>query len=305
MHALRLSMRRVPRSLVPRNASTRPAGHADEVGAGVVRDRGMRACGGHAKSAPFGTASFIVHPAAGPPRVRIGDVPTCACPRRRGSRFPVCAAVDTDSSTGARVPSGAVVALATTIVAVRIHVFRWLTLLGVATLVVAWPSGSSDARADDATTVAQAAAPAAIDGASIEGSWSWPVAPPHPVLRGYDVSGPYDAGHRGVDLGAAPGAAVTSPADGTVRFAGVVVDRPVLSITHDNGSISSFEPVEAVVAAGDRVTRGDVVGYLSNDLAHAPSGGLHLGARVDGDYRNPLFLLGTIPAAVLVPPRGG
>ncbi|MGO2110984.1 MAG: peptidoglycan DD-metalloendopeptidase family protein [Pseudoclavibacter sp.] len=142
---------------------------------------------------------------------------------------------------------------------------------------------------------------AAADLDALEGSWSWPVAPPHPVTRPFELTGPYAPGHRGIDLEVAAGASIAAPADGVVRFAGVVVDRPVLSIEHDNGSVSSFEPVDAVVSAGDRVERGHVVGTLSTTVSHEPTGGLHLGARVDGGYLNPLLLLGALAPAVLLP----
>src|SRR5689334_20246084 len=61
------------------------------------------------------------------------------------------------------------------------------------------------------------------------GTWSWPIAPPHPVARAYLAPPtPYGAGHRGIDIGAAEGSPVLAPDDGVVHFAGVVVDRPVL-----------------------------------------------------------------------------
>lgn len=142
----------------------------------------------------------------------------------------------------------------------------------------------------------------AVPRASVaEGSWSWPVAPPHPVTRPFDMSGPYEAGHRGIDLGVPAGAAVAAPADGVVRFAGVVVDRPVLSIEHGDGSVSSFEPVDPAVQQGDPVERGQIIGHVSKTISHDPNGGLHLGARIDDDYLNPLLLLGELPPSVLLP----
>ena len=133
------------------------------------------------------------------------------------------------------------------------------------------------------------------------GTWSWPTGAPAAVLRYFDLPHPYAAGHRGVDLHAQAGAQVLAPDDGVVHFAGVVVDRPVLSIRHPSGFISSFEPVDAVVRAGDAVSRGQVVATLSTTISHAPVGGMHLGARLDGAYVNPLALLGAIPRAVLLP----
>ena len=132
--------------------------------------------------------------------------------------------------------------------------------------------------------------------------WWWPVAAPHPIARPYLAPATaYGAGHRGVDIRAPAGVLVRAPADGIVHFAGFVVDRPVLSIAHAGGVLSGFEPVEASVAAGDRVRRGQVVGVLL--AGHCAMSCLHLGARVDGEYVNPLLFLGDVPRAVLLPVR--
>ena len=144
-------------------------------------------------------------------------------------------------------------------------------------------------------------ATSAITTVTAPGTWLWPVDAPRPVTRGFDLRNPYAAGHRGIDIGAEPGARVSSPADGVVRFAGVVVDRSVLSIEHDDGTVSSFEPVDPSVAVGDRVERGQTVASVSTSIRHAPDGGLHLGARVEGRYVDPLLLLERPPAAILLP----
>lgn len=130
--------------------------------------------------------------------------------------------------------------------------------------------------------------------------WAWPVAAPHPIARPYVAPAtPYSAGHRGIDIRSPAGVEVRAPADGVVHFAGVVVDRPVISIRHAGGVISSFEPVEPLVSTGDRVRRGDVIGILLP--GHCASPCLHLGARVDGEYVNPLLLLGGLEHSVLYP----
>lgn len=130
--------------------------------------------------------------------------------------------------------------------------------------------------------------------------WIWPVAAPHPVVGPFVAPPtPYGAGHRGIDIAAAPGSEVRSPAAGVVHFAGFVVDRPVISIDHGGGVLSSFEPVAPSVVAGEPVARGQVIGILQ--AGHCPGGCLHLGARVDGAYVNPLQFLGGMPRAVLYP----
>jgi murein DD-endopeptidase MepM/ murein hydrolase activator NlpD len=164
----------------------------------------------------------------------------------------------------------------------------------VACLLVELPSSS-------ATAAAAGSGASAARGAV----WSWPVAAPHPVVRPFvGPPHPWSPGHRGIDVEATPGAVVLAPDDGVVHFAGVVVDRPVLSIEHADGVLSSVEPVTAVVVTGDVVTRGQTVGVL--DPGHcADQGCLHLGARVDGEYVSPLLFLGGVEPSVLLPTRPG
>jgi len=132
--------------------------------------------------------------------------------------------------------------------------------------------------------------------------WQWPVDPPHTVTRPFQApTTAYGPGHRGIDIAAAPGAEVRAPADGTVSFAGVVVDRPVVSIRHADGLVSSVEPVVPLVAAGDAVVAGQVVGTLAAEPRHEPDGGLHLGARLHGEYVDPALLLAALQHAVLLP----
>ena len=159
------------------------------------------------------------------------------------------------------------------------------------------------------------AAPAAAGAAAVPGSgasrlgmdvaapaWEWPVEPPHPLARPYLAPAtPYAAGHRGIDIRAPAGARILAPADGVVHFAGFVVNRPVLSIAHAGGVLSSYEPVQTELVAGDVVHRGQVVGVLLD--GHCASACLHLGARIGGEYVNPLLFLGGMKWSVLLPSR--
>lgn len=100
------------------------------------------------------------------------------------------------------------------------------------------------------------------------------VAAPPPLLRPVEgrLLGEFDAptatwapGHRGVDLFAIAGTPVLAAADGVVAFAGTVVDREVLSIDHDGSGErwrTTYEPVHANVRAGQRVSRGQLVGWV-------------------------------------------
>ena len=131
--------------------------------------------------------------------------------------------------------------------------------------------------------------------------WSWPVDSPHSVVRPYIApETPYSAGHRGVDL-AAPGGTVYAPAEGVVHFAGTVVDRPVLSIEHAGGVLSSYEPVVTHLGAGDPVVRGQALGLVVP--GHCDSPCLHFGVRERGEYVSPLVWIGGLEPAVLLPTR--
>lgn len=123
--------------------------------------------------------------------------------------------------------------------------------------------------------------------------WLWPSGDPVPVARAFDdLEHNWLPGHRGVDLDVLVGSPVYAPADGTVVVAGVIVDRPVVSVSH--GSVrSTFEPVEATVTPGDEVRKGDVIGHVAS--GHSP-GALHWGVKSGPrTYHDPLrFLVGPI-----------
>ena len=142
---------------------------------------------------------------------------------------------------------------------------------------------------------------AVVPSAAADGDWRWPVDPPRVVERPFIAPAtPYSAGHRGADFGA--GTSLYAPAAGTVRFAGVVVDRPVLSIDHGGGVISSYEPVVASVAKGDSVAAGQVIGTILGGHCRSPC--VHMGVRVNGEYVSPMSFFGEIPRAILLPTRG-
>ena len=143
--------------------------------------------------------------------------------------------------------------------------------------------------------------------AATVGTWDWPLAAPQTLLRPYIAPAtPYSAGHRGIDIEAHGTeetllTAVTAPASGTVHFAGFVADRPVLSIRHPGGVISSFEPVTTALVIGDAVRAGQQIGTL--EVGHCSSLCLHFGVRIDGGYVSPLLFLGGVPRAVPLPTR--
>jgi murein DD-endopeptidase MepM/ murein hydrolase activator NlpD len=187
---------------------------------------------------------------------------------------------------------------------------RMLTLAILTALLVVLPLGGTPSagaaqvhtRGHSDSTGGVAAGDAAGGAAAIRGSWRWPVGPPHPLARPYLAPPtPYAAGHRGIDIRAEDGTPVRAPDDGVVHFVGVVVDRAVISIDHGDGVLSSFEPVTSSLGTGDAVLRGEVIGTLL--AGHCTTPCLHLGARVDGAYVNPLLFLDGVPWSVLLPAR--
>ncbi|MBG6180655.1 murein hydrolase activator EnvC family protein [Arthrobacter sp. CAN_A1] len=151
-------------------------------------------------------------------------------------------------------------------------------------------------------------------GIAAEPSWTWPLSPTPRVLRHFEPPAQrWLPGHRGVDLAATGTVDIRSPAQGRVVFTGWVVDRPVVTVDHGGGLISSFEPVVAGLKRGDLVQAGQPVGTLAPEPqasepgvpgSHCSSTCLHWGVRRDGDYVNPLdFVLDRRPS-ILLPLHG-
>ena len=128
--------------------------------------------------------------------------------------------------------------------------------------------------------------------------WQWPIPAPHEVVEVFDAPDqPYGAGHRGIDIAVdGPGAEVRAVEVGTVRFAGAVAGRGVVSVLHADGLISTYEPVQASVQQGQKVDAGDVLGTVAPESATGSHCTevlcLHLGARRGQEYLDPLLLLG-------------
>ena len=156
---------------------------------------------------------------------------------------------------------------------------------------------------------ALAATPAAGFGV---GTWSphapyvSPITPMRVLALARLPAEPWHAGHRGLDLAAAPGHEVVASAPGVVSFVNVVVDRPVLTIRHDDGALSTVEPVESHLEVGARVSRGQVIGTVSEVPGHcAPDTCVHWGVRVAGEYIDPLDVLAGFGPVVLLPRGAG
>lgn len=130
-------------------------------------------------------------------------------------------------------------------------------------------------------------------------AWVWPVESPV-IERAFEAPAhAYGPGHRGLDVSAGS-VHLRAPADGVIAFKGAVAGRGVLTIDHGEGLVTTLEPIDATLNAGDRVRRGAAVGTISVG-GHTASGTVHFGVRRDGEYINPLLLLGGVPRAVLLP----
>ncbi|EOD69157.1 peptidase [Amycolatopsis vancoresmycina DSM 44592] len=136
---------------------------------------------------------------------------------------------------------------------------------------------------------------------------SWPLSPVPVVTKYFDApETPFGAGHRGVDLAAVPGQDVLAADAGVVVFAGMVGGRPVLSVDHDGGLRTTYEPVVPKVAVGEQVYRGQVLGtVLAGHLGCPTAACLHWGVRRGEEYVDPLALTGETGEYRLKPWGGG
>ena len=140
------------------------------------------------------------------------------------------------------------------------------------------------------------AAPAAAD----RGPWGWPLAGPREVVRPFaPPASAYGAGHRGVDLPSAPGAAVRASGAGRVTYAGLLAGRGVVVVSH--GALrTTYEPVTASVDVGQAVALGEVVGRLERGHLGCPvQACLHWGLRRGEEYLDPVRLVERGPVRLL------
>lgn len=132
------------------------------------------------------------------------------------------------------------------------------------------------------------------------GTWTWPVT--GPVIRGFDPpDSPYGSGHRGIDVAAPAGSVALAPADGRVAFAGPVGGRLFLTIDHGGGLESTMSWVTSIdVRRGDLVVQGQPVARTGGGHAGDPVANLHLGARLDDVYVDPLEYLSSLDLTTLI-----
>ncbi|WP_113700168.1 M23 family metallopeptidase [Nonomuraea lactucae] len=133
------------------------------------------------------------------------------------------------------------------------------------------------------------ASPAAADPTS----WRWPLDGHQRILRRFAPPPErWLSGHRGIDLAARPSAPVLAASAGTVRYAGPLAGRGVVSIDHPGGLRTTYIPVTASVRRGQHVARGDRLGVVEESLTHCREPCLHWGLLRAPRYLDPLLLLG-------------
>ncbi|MEV0199927.1 M23 family metallopeptidase [Nonomuraea sp. NPDC050691] len=123
--------------------------------------------------------------------------------------------------------------------------------------------------------------------------WRWPVEGRVRIARPF--APPLErwlAGHRGIDLAAPPGTPVLAAGAGTVRYAGRLAGRGVVSIEHPGGLRTTYLPVALSVRRGQRVSPGDRLGTLEEPTGHCEGSCLHWGLLRPPRYLDPLLLLG-------------
>jgi murein DD-endopeptidase MepM/ murein hydrolase activator NlpD len=126
---------------------------------------------------------------------------------------------------------------------------------------------------------------------------------PLQVVRPFDPpASRFGAGHLGVDLATAPGAAARSAGAGVVTFAGSVAGRGVVVVLHADGISTEYEPLSPTVASGAVVRRGQVLGLVHGTHGACAAGRcLHWGARRGDQYLDPLLLLRPLGPVRLLP----
>jgi murein DD-endopeptidase MepM/ murein hydrolase activator NlpD len=138
-------------------------------------------------------------------------------------------------------------------------------------------------------------------------TWNPPLDTPIKLVNQYrQPNSDYSAGHRGVDYLVEAGQAVYAPFEGQIWFVGKVVDRFLVTMRHESGYVSEFEPVCTKHKQGDVLVAGQFLGQICEPeityKRHCASAEcLHFSIRKDGAYLSPLVLLGGLNPSRLFP----
>ena len=108
----------------------------------------------------------------------------------------------------------------------------------------------------------------------------------HPILKEPRM-------HNGIDFSAATGTSVSATAKGEVRLSSYTKNYGNrVIVDHGNGFSTSYSQLEeAIVEKGQKVNKGDIIGYVgSSGLSTAPH--LHYEIMKGGKYVDPKDYLG-------------
>lgn len=113
------------------------------------------------------------------------------------------------------------------------------------------------------------------------------------LIRGYEPAAHrYGPGHRGIDYSVPVGTPVRASAEGEVSFAGSVGHGLYVTIQHAGGIATTYSFLsEVLVSRGEQVGQGRVIGLSGEGHSDGPDA-LHFGAKLNGEYIDPMLLLG-------------
>lgn len=130
-----------------------------------------------------------------------------------------------------------------------------------------------------------------------DSSWILPVAPPAKLVSVYRAPATvYAPGHRGIDYQVVDGQQLRAPFNGEVKFLGQVARKPVITLIHSGGYITSYEPACSSLKVGQRVKKGQVFANVcaKNYRSHCKTLCLHYGLRIGQKYLSALALAGAL-----------
>jgi hypothetical protein len=113
----------------------------------------------------------------------------------------------------------------------------------------------------------------------------------------------YAAGHRGVDFRQELNSIINAPVDGEISFVGLVVDRPVVTVSGANGYLASFEPACSNLKVGDSVKVGSEFAWHcapEPDYEYHCESCIHFSVRSVYGYLSPEYFLAGLKPSVLL-----
>lgn len=141
--------------------------------------------------------------------------------------------------------------------------------------------------------------------ASATETWRIPLNSPTLFNEFRQPSADWSAGHRGVDYLARDRESIYAAHAGVVSFAGRVVNRSVVSIRHENGYTTSYEPVCSDLQQGKFLETGQLIGEVCSDTEYPSHCGLrlclHFSLRSPNGYLSPLVTIGGLSPSRLKP----